>query len=253
MSPDPDYIREVMTQAARLEREWLGKDPGTDSRYLPWMPFSIPAFIALAAEALPETSGNRFLDIGAGAGTKMLLAREIFGLRVTGIEVSTAHLALQAFQGYRRPGGPGEDRLGPDGTGRGADRSRPGSPAIGRPRDIGRLGAQARNLAETAIPVSAPARNRPFLDQDNHLLAGVPARLDTGVIGLPAGAGNMGVLTVRTASTTVSVVMTAADLDGWARAVSDLAATVRAAPVLALPTAGETAALRNGGNRPPVA
>jgi SAM-dependent methyltransferase len=80
-----------MTQAARLEREWLGKDPGTDSRYLPWMPFSIPAFIALAAEALPETSGNRFLDIGAGAGTKMLLAREIFGLRVTGIEVSAAY------------------------------------------------------------------------------------------------------------------------------------------------------------------
>jgi hypothetical protein len=101
--------------------------------------------------------------------------------------------------------------------------------------------------------VSTPARNRPFLGQDNPLLAGGPARLDTGIIGLPAGAGNVGVLTVRTASGEQTVFMTAADLDSWAKVISDLAAAVRAAPVLALPTAGETAALRNGGNRPPVA
>jgi hypothetical protein len=101
--------------------------------------------------------------------------------------------------------------------------------------------------------VTAPARDRPFLDQDNQLLAGGPARLDTGVIGLPAGAGNVGALTIRTASSTQTVFMTAADLDSWAKVVGDLAAAVRAAPVLTLPTAGETAALGNGGNRPPVA
>ncbi len=98
--------------------------------------------------------------------------------------------------------------------------------------------------------MSIPAR-RPFLDQDNKLLAGVPACLDTGVIPLPAGAGNAGILTIRTASTTVSVVMSAADLDTWAGVVRDLAAQVRNAPVLALPNAGETIALGNGNRRPP--
>jgi hypothetical protein len=87
MAPDPKTIREVMTLAERLDREWMRKVPETDRRYLPWMPFPVPAFLALVLEALPSTpSGNRFLGIGAGIGTKELLAREICGLDVTLIE-----------------------------------------------------------------------------------------------------------------------------------------------------------------------
>jgi len=91
MPANPDAIRRAMTTAARLERHWLNREPGTGSRYLPWMPFSIPAYIELVAEALPEAPGNRFLDVGCGIGTKMLLAREIFGLDVAGIEASPVY------------------------------------------------------------------------------------------------------------------------------------------------------------------
>ncbi len=93
MAPDPDAIRETITQAGKLEREWQRKVPETDRSRTPWMPFPIPAFIALLAEALPEADGSKFLGIGAGIGTKELLAREIFGLEVLGIEVEKEYVA----------------------------------------------------------------------------------------------------------------------------------------------------------------
>lgn len=66
----------------------------------PWIPFPWPDFVALVAEALPEAaSGTLFLEIGCGIGTRMLLAQEIFGLDVTGIDavpelVSTAQTRM---------------------------------------------------------------------------------------------------------------------------------------------------------------
>jgi trans-aconitate methyltransferase len=86
MPPDPDAVRRAIVTATRLEKTWSGKIPGTDPRYLPFMPFSIPAFIALLAEALPEAPGSRFLDIGCGPGTKMLIAQDLFGLHAVGID-----------------------------------------------------------------------------------------------------------------------------------------------------------------------
>jgi hypothetical protein len=71
-----------LDQAAGQERT-IGRD---DSRFLPWMPFPWPEFISMTAEAVPELGGIRFLDVGAGIGTRMLLAREIFGLDVHGID-----------------------------------------------------------------------------------------------------------------------------------------------------------------------
>lgn len=84
--PDPDAIRRALVTAARLEREWAGKVAETDPRYLPLMSFSIPAFVSLVAEALPEAPGNRFFDIGCGPGAKMLVAHELFGLYAAGID-----------------------------------------------------------------------------------------------------------------------------------------------------------------------
>lgn len=81
-------IRDAMTLAAKLDREWMRTDIGHDdtSRYVPWIPFPIYDFVALVAEALPETTGDRFLDIGAGVGSKVLLADTIFNLDARGIE-----------------------------------------------------------------------------------------------------------------------------------------------------------------------
>jgi hypothetical protein len=99
--------------------------------------------------------------------------------------------------------------------------------------------------------VTVPQAPRSYLDENNPLLSGVPARLDTGAIGLPAGAGTAGVVTVRTASTTVTVILTAAELDTWAGVLRNLASTVREAPVLARPTPAETFTLAKGNGRLP--
>jgi len=100
MPADPRVIRETLTLTARLEREWLGRIPETDRRLTPWMPFPIPAFIALLFEALPEAPGEKFLEIGAGVGTKMELARELAGLDVTGIEVNAEYAEEAGRRGF---------------------------------------------------------------------------------------------------------------------------------------------------------
>jgi SAM-dependent methyltransferase len=85
----PAYLADVKHHVEQLEREWMQKvpeDPGTRLTYAPWMPFNIPAFENLLFDAFCEAPGNRFLEIGCGIGTKMLLAREFYGLDVFGIE-----------------------------------------------------------------------------------------------------------------------------------------------------------------------
>lgn len=88
MTARTQQIRSMISTVITLEREWMTRPAGRDdlARYLPWMPFSWPDFVALVAEALPETTGDRFLDVGCGIGTKLLLAEEIFGLDVRGVE-----------------------------------------------------------------------------------------------------------------------------------------------------------------------
>ena len=61
-----------------------------------------------------------------------------------------------------------------------------------------------------------------FLDINNPLVAGGPARIDSGII-THADAGQMGVLTIRTPSTTVTVVMSPEDLRSWADHINNLA------------------------------
>ncbi len=100
MTPDPSVIRETLIWAGKAELEQsLKRVPVGDGRYLPWMPFQIPDFLALLAEAIPATPGTRFLGIGAGPGTKELLAREIFGLDVTCLEINPAYSATAEAAG----------------------------------------------------------------------------------------------------------------------------------------------------------
>jgi SAM-dependent methyltransferase len=109
-------VRETMRQAARLDRDWQRKVPEDDRRYAPWMPFSVPAFTALLAEAMPEADGDRFLDIGCGPGSKLLIARDVFGLDAHGFDRNGEYVAAarslglsaeiadaETYAGYGRP------------------------------------------------------------------------------------------------------------------------------------------------------
>lgn len=105
-TPDPREIAAVVRTVTQVERKWQGLVPAAgNDRHTPWMPFQPFAFIALAAEALPEVSFRglpypaRFLEIGAGPGTKMLLMREIFGFDVRGFERTDEYAAAGRAMG----------------------------------------------------------------------------------------------------------------------------------------------------------
>lgn len=88
----PAEIRDVLRTATELDYEMSVHPGGRDNPdCTPWMPFPMFDFIALTAEALQETRGDRFLEVGCGPGTRMLLAREIYGFDVTGIERTAAY------------------------------------------------------------------------------------------------------------------------------------------------------------------
>ena len=59
---------------------------GNDER-LPFMPFQLADFTAILLECVAETNGPNFLDVGAGPGSKMMIAEELFGLTPFGVEI----------------------------------------------------------------------------------------------------------------------------------------------------------------------
>jgi trans-aconitate methyltransferase len=88
VSSQLQLIRSVIDAVTELDNKWRASGAGHDNMgtFLPYMPFPWPDFIALAAEALPEVTGDQFCEIGAGPGTKMMLAEAVFGLSVHGVE-----------------------------------------------------------------------------------------------------------------------------------------------------------------------
>ena len=105
-------IQRALRLASEIERKWepAGQDAGGNAdirpwqpvreltgedRYSPWVPYGIPGFLRLALIALEAADpGNlRFLEVGCGPGTKMMLARDILGLDVHGIERDQAYAA----------------------------------------------------------------------------------------------------------------------------------------------------------------
>ena len=73
---------------------------GSDSLRLGWMPFQMADFIGIMSEAIKETNGVSFLEVGSGIGTKCLVAKYMFGLTVAGIEYSEP-LATVSSQKHR--------------------------------------------------------------------------------------------------------------------------------------------------------
>jgi hypothetical protein len=77
-----DALKSVMTE----DWAWVKRDSQYDAVRLPWMPFQAADFLAILAECVAEASGDIFLDVGSGIGTKIELAECIFGMDAFGIE-----------------------------------------------------------------------------------------------------------------------------------------------------------------------
>jgi hypothetical protein len=74
----------------------------------------------------------------------------------------------------------------------------------------------------------------PFIDTGNPLLSPVRANLDTGTVTQPDGT-KMAVLTIRTASTTMTVMLTAAEFAAWTEMLTGLQAELGSPIRLATP------------------
>lgn len=94
--PDPRHVAAVLRTVLQVERKHRGilvQGEQEHAMFTSWMPFQPFSFVTLVAEAVTEVnfppgpdSPPRFFEIGAGPGTKMLIARELFGFEVHGIE-----------------------------------------------------------------------------------------------------------------------------------------------------------------------
>ena len=98
MSTATIRIRELLTTVRQAERAWQKRVAPGDERFTPWMPSDVAQFLVLLIEAMAEAPGDRFLEVGCGPGTKMLLARDLLGLDVHGFDRVPAY--IDAAAGY---------------------------------------------------------------------------------------------------------------------------------------------------------
>lgn len=82
--------------------------------------------------------------------------------------------------------------------------------------------------------MTVPRQGAPLVDQGNPLLGQVPAQMDTGTVDIP-GSGTLGVLTIRTTSATVTVMLAPQDLQSWGEILTSLAGKLRGGLVQATP------------------
>ena len=93
-----------------------------------------------------------------------------------------------------------------------------------------------------------------FLDIGNQLLSQVPVRLELGAVTVPGGV-KTGVMTLRSATTTMTVLLTADELRGWSASLAEAARALEASTVVPA-SAADVAALQeqlhppNGQRRP---
>ena len=87
-------IQRVLQQAFTDDHQYLLQ--GGDRTRLGWMPFQVADFVAIMTEVMAVTDGVRFLEVGSGIGTKMLVAAHLFGLTTEGIEFSEELAAVSA-------------------------------------------------------------------------------------------------------------------------------------------------------------
>ena len=82
-------------QAQQLSRTAAELSVQADPRDTPWMPFNLFDFAALLFEAVPLIPDTgRLLVVGAGPGPEMVIARDVYGMDVAGIEILEPLAAL---------------------------------------------------------------------------------------------------------------------------------------------------------------
>ena len=101
----------------------------------------------------------------------------------------------------------------------------------------------------TPLPHPGPDSQASCFDPANPLLGPGPSRLDIGVFSVGNGV-NAGVLTIRTPTTTVMIMLAAEELASWAQLITGLAAQVSGAgTALARPSPADISALSRNGRR----
>jgi len=93
-----------------------------------------------------------------------------------------------------------------------------------------------------STPVT-PGSHPALIDQGNPLFGPAACQLDTGVLS-PGNGTKVGVLTIRTPTTTLTVMLAGPELGRWAQAISGLADQVSGTgPGLALPSPADISAV----------
>jgi SAM-dependent methyltransferase len=90
MMADAPEIKNLVIHVAETEHKYLpqaGQGNRYDPVFTPWMPYQPADFIGIIWECMPEIEGNLFLDVGCGPGTKIAIAKTLFGLEAAGIEI----------------------------------------------------------------------------------------------------------------------------------------------------------------------
>lgn len=93
-------IQRVLREAD--EDEWAFNLQGGDAIRLGWMPFQMADFVAIMVEVVREADGPVFLEVGSGIGTKMHVAKNLFGLYTGGIEYDETLVTISR-QKHRGP------------------------------------------------------------------------------------------------------------------------------------------------------
>lgn len=109
MTTRASVVASAIHRAAQLDREWQGKltqTPGDRARYTLYMPFNKGEFAGLLAEAVAgyepgEDEDIRFLAIGCGPGSELLIARDVFGLDAVGFDRIAEYTAAARSLGLR--------------------------------------------------------------------------------------------------------------------------------------------------------
>lgn len=99
MSASAQDIARLVHSVQKTEQKYLLHGPRHDPVFTPWMPYQQAEFIGMLWECMPlitDLKSNyafppapEFLDVGCGPGTKMQIARDLFGFHVTGVEIDT--------------------------------------------------------------------------------------------------------------------------------------------------------------------
>jgi hypothetical protein len=90
-------VQHVLQSARKDDLDYMLQ--GGDKIRTGWMPFQLADFIAILSEVVIEAGGIEFLEVGSGVGTKSLVARELFGLNISGIEYDETLVTVAAQRG----------------------------------------------------------------------------------------------------------------------------------------------------------